>query len=336
MQSDIKIAVDAMGGDNAPGEIIKGALEALETLPIKLMLVGQSCVIEQELKNYTYDKARVDIVQASEIIGNDEVPTVAIKQKKDSSIVVGLNLVKNGEAKAFISAGCTGALLTGATVIVGRLKGVERPALATLIPNKKGFSLLIDCGANVDSKPTYLAQYAKMGSIYVENILNINAPKVGLVNIGAEREKGDTLTKEAYPLLEQAGINFIGNVEAREVPFGKADVIVCDAFVGNVILKYTEGFAKALLSIMKAEIMQGTLSKLGALLIKPALKRMMKKLDYTEYGGAPLLGLKGLVVKTHGSADANAVKNTIKQCVNLVQTQVVEKTSAKILENNQL
>jgi glycerol-3-phosphate acyltransferase PlsX len=242
--------------------------------------------------------------------------------------------VKNGEAKAFVSAGCTGALLTGATVIVGRLKGVERPALATLIPTKKGFSLLIDCGANVDSKPTYLAQFAKMGSIYMENILNINSPKVGLVNIGEEREKGDTLTKEAYPLLEQAGVNFIGNVEAREIPFGKADVVVCDAFVGNVILKYTEGFAKVLLSIMKAEIMQGALSKLGALLIKPALKRMMKKLDYTEYGGAPLLGLKGLVVKTHGSADANAVKNTIKQCVNLVQTQVVEKTSVKILENN--
>jgi glycerol-3-phosphate acyltransferase PlsX len=173
-----------------------------------------------------------------------------------------------------------------------------------------------------------------MGSIYMENILNINSPKVGLVNIGEEREKGDTLTKEAYPLLEQAGVNFIGNVEAREIPFGKADVVVCDAFVGNVILKYTEGFAKVLLSIMKAEIMQGALSKLGALLIKPALKRMMKKLDYTEYGGAPLLGLKGLVVKTHGSADANAVKNTIKQCVNLVQTQVVEKTSVKILENN--
>lgn len=334
MEGNIKIAVDAMGGDNAPLEIIKGAIDALEILPIKLLLVGQTDKIEIELKKYTYDKTRVEIIQASEIIGNDETPTVAIKQKKDSSIVVGLNLVKNAEAKAFISAGCTGALLTGATVIVGRLKGVERPALATLIPNKKGFSLLIDCGANVDSKPTYLAQFAKMGSIYAENILNIKSPRVGLVNIGEEREKGDTLAKEAYPLLEQAGVNFIGNVEAREIPLGKADVIVCDGFVGNVILKYTEGFAKALFGIMKAEIMQGTLSKLGALLIKPALKRMMKKMDYTEYGGAPLLGLKGLVVKTHGSADANAVKNTIKQCVNLVQADVIAKTSVKILENS--
>lgn len=326
----MKIAIDAMGGDNAPLEIIKGSIEALEKFPIQIMLVGQSDKIKYELTKYKFDKSRVEIIQATEIIGNDEVPTVAIKQKKDSSIVVGLNLVKEGKAEAFISAGCTGALLTGATVIVGRLKGIERPALATLVPNKKGFALLIDCGANVDSKANYLVQYAQMGSIYVENILHIKSPKVGLVNIGDEEEKGNALSKEAYPLLKNASVNFIGNVEARDIPLGKADVVVCDAFVGNVILKYTEGFAKALLSIMKAEIMQGTISKIGALLIKPSLKRMMKKLDYTEYGGAPLLGLKGIVVKTHGSADANAIKNTIKQCVNLIETKVIEKTMDKI------
>lgn len=334
MSEQIRIALDAMGGDNAPSEIIKGALLALNDLPIKLILVGQSDKIKAELKKHKVDKSKLEIVQASEIIGNDEIPTLAIKQKKDSSIVVGLNLVKQKKAEAFISAGCTGALLTGATVIVGRLKGVERPALGTLIPNKKGFELIIDAGANVDSKPTYLAQFAQMGSIYVENMLNIKNPKVGLVNIGEEKEKGNTLTKEAYPLLENAGINFIGNVEAREIPMGKADVVVCDAFVGNVILKYSEGFAKALLSIMKAEIMQGLTSKLGALLIKSSLKNMMKKLDYTEYGGAPLLGLKGIVVKTHGSADANAVKNTVKQCYNLVKTKVIDKTAQKISEQN--
>lgn len=328
----MKIAVDAMGGDNAPSEIIKGCVEAIESLPIQLLLVGQSDKIKHELKNYKFDKNKIEIVQASEIIGNDEVPTVAIKKKKDSSIVVGLNLVKQQKAEAFISAGCTGALLTGATVIVGRLKGVERPALGTLIPNKKGFELIIDAGANVDSKPTYLAQFAQMGSIYVENMLNIKSPKVGLVNIGAEKEKGNNLTKEAYPLLENAGVNFIGNIEAREIPMGRADVVVCDAFVGNVILKYSEGFAKALLSIMKAEIMKGFSSKIGAVLMKPALKSMMKKMDYTEYGGAPLLGLKGIVVKTHGSADANAVKSTIKQCCNLVETKVIEKTAKKISE----
>lgn len=328
----IKIAIDAMGGDNAPSEIIKGAAEALEgNLPIKLLLVGQSDKIKAELKKYKVDKSKIEIIQASEIIGNDEIPTAAIKKKKDSSIVVGLNLVKQQTAQAFISAGCTGALLTGATVIVGRLKGVERPALGTLLPNKKGFALLIDAGANVDSKPTYLVQFAQMGSIYVENMLNIKSPKVGLVNVGEEREKGNTLVKEAYPLLEQANLNFIGNVEAREIPMGKADVIVSDGFVGNVILKYSEGFAKALLSIMKAEIMQGMTSKLGALLIKPALKRMMKKLDYTEYGGAPLLGLKGIVIKTHGSADSNAVKSTIKQCYNLIQAKVIDKTAQKII-----
>lgn len=326
----MKIAVDAMGGDNAPAEIVKGCIQAIENLPATIVLVGQADKIKQELKNYKYDKNKIEIVNASEIIENDEVPTAAIKKKKDSSIVVGLNLVKQKNAEAFISAGCTGALLTGATVIVGRLKGVERPALGALIPNKKGFSLLIDAGANVDSKPTYLAQFAQMGSIYVENVLGIKSPRIGLVNIGEEKEKGNSLTKEAYPLLEQSGINFIGNIEAREIPMGKADVIVCDAFVGNVILKYSEGFAKALLSIMKHEIMQGIRSKIGALLIKPSLKRMMKKMDYSEYGGAPLLGLKGIVVKTHGSSDANAVKNTIKQCVNLINTKVIDKTSQKI------
>lgn len=332
MSQEVIIAVDAMGGDNAPQEIIKGSIEALKEYPIKLMLVGQSDKIEEELKKYEYDKDRIEIIHASEIIGNDEVPTAAIKAKKNSSIVVGLNLVKQEKAAAFISAGCTGALLTGATVIVGRIKGVERPALATLLPNKKGFSLLIDCGANVDSKPNYLVQFAKMGSIYMENIMNIKNPSVGLVNIGAEEEKGNSLAKEAYPLLKNSNVNFIGNIEAREIPMGKADIVVCDAFVGNVILKYTEGFAKALLSMMKAEITQGFISKIGALLIKPALKKMMKNLDYTEYGGAPLLGLKGIVIKTHGSADAKAVKNTIKQSYNIIVTQVVAKTSEKISE----
>ncbi len=330
MSEYIKIALDAMGGDNAPSEIVKGAILALEKFNIKLILVGQNDKINEELKKYSYDKNRIEIINASEIIENDEVPTVAIKQKKDSSMVVGLNLVKKGDAQAFISAGCTGALLTGATIIVGRLKGIERPALATLIPTKVGFSLIIDCGANVDSKPNYLVQFAQMGSIYVENILNKKSPKVGLVNIGEEKEKGNTLVKEAYSLLENAKVNFIGNVEARDIPMGKADVIVCDAFVGNVILKYTEGFAKVLFGIIKNEITQGFVSKIGALLIKPSLKRMKKKLDYTEYGGAPLLGLKGIVIKTHGSADANAIKNTIKQCVNLIETKVIEKTSEKV------
>lgn len=330
MAEDIIIAVDAMGGDNAPTEIIKGSIEALKEYPVKLMLVGQSDKIEAELSKYEYDKSKIEIVHASQVIGNDEVPTSAIRAKKDSSIVVGLNLVKQEKAQAFISAGCTGALLTGATFIVGRLKGVERPALATLLPNRKGFSLLIDCGANVDSKPNYLVQFAKMGSIYMENIMNIKNPTVGLVNIGVEEEKGNALAKETYPLLKEANINFMGNIEAREIPMGKADIVVCDAFVGNVILKYTEGFAKSLLGMMKDEITQGFVSKIGALLIKPALKKMMKKLDYTEYGGAPLLGLNGIVVKTHGSADANAVKNTIKQSYNIVKTQVVAKTSEMI------
>ncbi len=323
----IKIAVDAMGGDNAPFEIVKGAVEAVnERKDITVCLTGQETVIKKELEKYTYNKEQIEIVNASEVIETGEPPVNAIRKKKDSSIVVGMNLVKNGQADGFVSAGSSGAVLVGGQVIVGRIKGVERPPLAPLIPTEKGVSLLIDCGANVDARPSHLVQFAQMGSIYMEHVLGIKNPRVAIVNIGAEEEKGNALVKETFPLLKECpGINFIGSIEAREIPHGGADVIVCEAFVGNVILKLYEGVGATLISMVKKGLMSSFRSKLGALLIKPALKSTLKSFDATQYGGAPLLGLKGLVVKTHGSSKANEVKNSIIQCISFKEQGISDK-----------
>lgn len=316
------IAVDAMGGDNAPGAAVSGAVKAAAEMNIKILLVGQQDVIETELAKLPSSTA-VSILHAPDVIGTDEVPTTAIRRKRQSSIMLGLKAVKEGEASAFVSAGSTGALLTGATVVIGRKPGVERPALGALLPNRKGFTFLVDCGANVDCKPTYLAQFAQMGSEYMSKARGVKAPRVGLVNIGAEREKGNALVKEAYGLLEEAarefGLNFVGNVEARDIPAGVVDVAVCDAFVGNVILKYTEGLAMGLLGMVKDELMSSTLSKLGALMAKGAFGRLRKRLDSDEIGGAPFLGLNALVVKAHGSSNDTAVCSAVRQCVNYLE-----------------
>lgn len=323
----IKIAVDAMGGDNAPSEIVKGAVEAVSERPdITVCLTGQEDIIKKELEKYTYKKEQIEIVPASEVIETGEPPVNAIRKKKDSSIVVGMNLVKRGEADGFVSAGSSGAILVGGQVIVGRIKGVERPPLAPLIPTEKGFSLLIDCGANVDARPSHLVQFAQMGSIYMEHVMGVKRPRVAIVNIGAEEEKGNALVKETFPLLKECpGINFIGSIESREIPHGGADVIVCEAFVGNVILKLYEGVGATMISMIKKGMMSSLRSKIGALLIKPALKSTLKSFDASQYGGAPLLGLKGLVVKTHGSSKANEVKNSIIQCIAFKEQAISEK-----------
>ncbi len=327
IMSEVKIAVDAMGGDNAPGEIVRGAVEALEERSeIKVILVGKEDKIRQELGKYTYDDSRMEIVNAMEEIGFDEPPVMAIRTKKDSSIVVGMNLVKAQKADAFVSAGSTGAILVGGQLIVGRIRGVERPPLAPLIPTTKGVSLLIDCGANVDARSSHLVQFAKMGSIYMENVVGVRKPKVAIVNIGAEEEKGNMLVKETYPLLKECtDIHFIGSIEARDIPKGMADVIVCEAFVGNVILKLYEGLGAALMGKMKEGLMSNLRSKIGAVLIKPALKKTLKSFDASQYGGAPLLGLKGLVVKTHGSSKSLEVKNSIIQCIAFHEQGINEK-----------
>ncbi len=327
MSDMVKVALDAMGGDNAPKEIVKGAVEAIQTeKKIKVYLVGKEDAIRRELSAYQYPEDQVEIVHASEVIETAEPPVNAIRNKKDSSIVKGLNLVKAGECDAFVSAGSSGAVLVGGQVIVGRSKGVERPPLAPLIPTEKGASLLIDCGANVDARPSHLLQFAKMGSIYMENIMGVKNPRVAIVNIGAEEEKGNALVKETFPLLKECkDINFIGSIEARDIPAGQADVIVCEAFVGNVILKLYEGVGATLIKKVKAGMMTSLRSKIGALLVKPALKQTLKAFDLEEYGGAPLLGLRGLVVKTHGSSKAVEVKNTILQCMTFKEQDIIGK-----------
>ncbi len=323
----IRVAVDAMGGDNAPLEIVKGGLLAAEERKdIRVILVGKEEVIRKIIREQGKDENLVDIVNAGEVIETGEPPVLAIRKKKDSSIVVGMKLVKDGGADAFCSAGSSGAVLVGGQLIVGRIKGVERPPLAPLIPTEKGPALLIDCGANVDARPSHLVQFAQMGSVYMENIVGIKNPRVGLVNIGVEEEKGNALAKETFPLLKACpGINFVGNVESREIPHGAADVYVTEAFTGNVILKLYEGLAMTLLSNIKRGIYSSTRAKIGGLLIKPALKKTLKTFDVNHYGGAPLLGLKGLVVKTHGTADAEIVRNTIFQCVTFNEEQINEK-----------
>lgn len=333
MQEVIRVAVDAMGGDNAPGEIVKGAIEAVNTRrDIQVVLVGQQEVIAEELKKYTYEKDQIEIKNATEVIETAEYPVNAIRKKKDSSIVVGMNMVKQKEADAFVSAGSSGAVLVGGQVIVGRIRGIERPPLAPLIPTETGVSLLIDCGANVDARSSHLVQFARMGSIYMENVVGIKNPRVAIVNIGAEEEKGNALVKETYPLLKECkDINFVGSIEAREIPHGGADVIVCEAFVGNVILKLYEGLSSTLIGVVKQGMLSSLKSKIGAALALPALKKTLKSFDASQYGGAPLLGLNGLVVKTHGSSKAKEVKNSIIQCVTFKEQDINNKIKKNIV-----
>lgn len=333
MAEMVRVAVDAMGGDNAPGEIVKGAVEAVNAdKRIKVFLVGKEPVVREELKKYTYPAEQLEIVHAEEVIETAEPPVMAIRKKKDASITKCMNMVKEGRCDAVVSAGSTGAVLVGGQVIVGRIKGVERPPLAPLIPNAKGVSLLLDCGANVDARPSQLVQFAKMGSIYMESVIGVKNPKVGLVNIGVEEEKGNALTKEAYPLLQNCPeIHFIGNVEARDIPAGVADVLVCEAFAGNIVLKMLEGVSSVLVSKIKEGMMSSLGSKIGALLVKPALKKTLKGFSTEEYGGAPLLGLNGLVVKTHGSSKSIEIQNSILQCIAFKEQNINEKIREQIV-----
>jgi len=333
----VNVALDAMGGDNAPEAIVQGAVDAIkENSNIKVYLVGKENLVKEELSKYTYNAEQMEVVDATEVIEMAEPPVMAIRKKKDSSIVKALHLVKDGTCDAFVSAGSSGAVLVGGQLIVGRIKGVERPPLAPLIPTETGASLLIDCGANVDARPSHLVQFAKMGSVYMESIMGIKNPKVAIVNIGAEEEKGNALVKETFPLLKNtAEINFIGSIEARDIPKGYADVIVCEAFVGNVILKLYEGVGGTLIKKVKEGMMTSLRSKIGALLVKPALKTCLKSFDLEEYGGAPLLGLKGLVVKTHGSSKAVEIKNTILQCQAFKEQNINEKIKNIIVKNEE-
>ncbi len=324
MSERVRIAVDAMGGDYAPAEPVRGAVDAVNAEErIEVIFTGDEALIRKELANLSYPEDRVRIVATTEVIETGEPPVKAIQSKKNSSLVVGLQLVHKGEADAFVSSGSTGAVLVGGQAIVKKIRGIQRAPLAPLIPTQKGASLLIDCGASVDARPQHLVQFAVIGSIYMKEVMGLKNPRVGLINIGVEEEKGNALCKETYPLLQACeDINFIGNVEARDVPAGAADVYVTEAFVGNVVIKTFEGVGGVLLQEMKSAMMSSARSKIGGLLVKPALKETLKKFDSSNYGGAPLLGLKGLVMKTHGSSKAKEFRNTLLQVLQFQEKDV--------------
>lgn len=320
----MKIIIDAMGGDNAPQAPISAGTKAAKELGVEIVFVGKTDLIENELKKYDYPKDKVTIVHAETYISNHEEPAKAVRSKKDSSIVVAATLLKKGQGDALLSMGNTGALLAAGLLIVGRIKGVLRPALAALLPSAKGPKMLIDAGANTNCKAENLVQFAVMGSIYMRDVMDIKSPVVGLMSNGEEEEKGDELTKETYPLLKKAPINFIGNIEGRDVMEGTADVITCDGFVGNVILKTVEGMGSVVGREVKQIFTSGILSKLGALFVMNGINSFKKRMDYREYGGAPLLGTKKPVIKGHGSSDSKAVFSAIKQAKKFVETGIIE------------
>ena len=321
----MKIYVDAMGGDLAPEAPVKGALEALRQYPgLEIILAGKLEEITPFLGDYRDVEDRLTLEEAPEVITNHESPVMGVRKKVNSATVQGMLKVRSGEADGFVSAGSTGATLAGGMFRLGRIPGVERPALAPLMPNGNGHFLLIDCGANVDCKPEYLLQFGIMGDAYMKGVMGMKNPRVGLVNIGAEAEKGNALVKETYPLMEKGPFNFVGNVEARDIPLNQADVVVTDGFGGNLILKYTEGLETALLGLIKKELVADTRGKIAGLIAKPAFRRVKKAMDSDEIGGAPLLGVQGAVVKAHGSSNAYAFRSAIGQCVKMIDGHVVD------------
>ncbi len=331
----MKIYLDAMGGDHAPQATVEGAKEALTLHPqITVELAGPAEAVQPEVDRVFADapalRKRLVVTDCPDVITNDESPVMAVRKKKNSAIVDGMLKMREGKVDAFVSAGSTGAVLAGGMFRLGRIPGIDRPALAPLLPNGKDFFLLIDCGANVDCRPEYLSQFALMGNAYMQGMRGIVSPRIGLVNNGAESEKGCALTKAAYELLAESPLNFVGNVEARDITGDVADVIVCDGFVGNVILKFMEGVAGTLMGIIKKEITADTRGKIGALLAKPAFMRVKKTMDYTEVGGAPLLGVNGNVVKAHGSSNAHAIACAIRQAVDMIDADVVGKISTRL------
>lgn len=328
----MRVVVDGMGGDNSPQAIVEGCVLAQKEYGVEIIITGPKEKIEAELAKHEYNKNAITIVDAREVISTNEAPVKALKTKKDSSLVKALDLVKSGEADAVVSAGSTGAFLAGCTLIVKRIKGISRPALAPVMPGKNGPFMIIDAGANADCKPQYLTQFAQMGKVYFENVLGVNNPTVGLVNIGEEEEKGNDLTKAAYQLLKEEDINFIGNIEPRDIPKGKVNVLVCDGFVGNTVLKMYEGVAETILSEIKTEIMGSFVTKIGGALLTPVFKRFKKHYDYKEYGGAAFLGVNGICIKAHGSSDARALKNAIKVSKVYYDTGVLEKMKSAFAE----
>ncbi len=331
----MSIVVDAMGGDDAPGEIVKGiALASLE-YDKKIILTGPKKLLESELEKYEHDSKKISIQHAPEVIGMGDTPARAIRKKKDSSIVVAARMVKEGKAEAFVSAGNTGAVMAASTLVTGRIKGIDRPAIATIFPALKGETLVLDVGANVDSTPKNLLQQAWMGQLYSKQLMGKSNPKVALLSVGEEEKKGNKLTREATKLLkEESNLNFVGNAEGRDIFTGEYDIIICDGFVGNVVLKMAEGLSDTIFKVIKREIKSSILSKIGGLLLKPAFKRVAKSLDYTEYGGAPLLGIDGITIIGHGSSNAKAIKNAVRAASESIDAELVNSIKANLEGRN--
>jgi glycerol-3-phosphate acyltransferase PlsX len=318
----MKIAVDAMGGDNAPHAIIEGSVQAAREYGTSLVLVGVEDIVKQELENHDVRGLNIEVKHASQVVDMDDLPSIALRRKPDSSIRIAISLIRDGIAHAVVSAGNTGASMAIAKVVCGTLEGVERPAIAAVIPNLKQATIVLDVGANVDSKPRHIVQFAVMGHVYAKDILNIENPRIGLLNIGVESSKGNELTKEVFEALKRTELNFIGNVEGRDVFNGKVDVVVCDGFVGNIVLKVTESFAETMGIVLKGEFSKNVRTKAGYMLIKPEISHLKRKMDYAEYGGAPLLGINGVLIKAHGSSGAKAIKNAIRVAGESIHQQV--------------
>ena len=332
----MRIVVDGMGGDNAPKAVVGGVVEAIKEYDVEIVVTGDKDLLEKEFSSYEFDRSKLEIIHTTEVIENEDKPVQAIRRKKDSSMVVGLNLIKEKKADAIVSAGSTGALLTGATLIVGRIKGIDRPCLCPCMPNIKGsMTIIADSGANADCKPRNLSEFAMMANIYLKKVLNVESPRIGIANIGSEEGKGNELVKAAYEELKSMDLNFVGNIEGRDVIEYKADVIVCDGFTGNIMLKTCEGVALGMMKLMKETLMSSTKGKLGALLIKDDLRKLKAFLDYSEYGGAPFLGVKGGVIKAHGSSDAKAIKNAINQAIHFVNGNVVEDIESYLIDKKE-
>ncbi len=329
----MRIIVDGMGGDNAPVEIVKGVVEASKLTEHKIVLIGKEEILNKELKKHRYDKEKIFVENADEVIKTSDAPVKAVRTKKNSSMVKGITMVKEGQGDIFISAGNTGALMAGGLFILGRIQGIDRPAIASVYPIMGGkASLLVDAGANSEGKPENLLEFATMGSIYMDKVLGRENPKVGLVNIGVEENKGTIVVKAAHEMLSRSNLNFVGNVEARDLPFGASDVIVCDGFVGNVILKLTEGLAMSIADLLREKFTSGLKAKMGSVLLYDKMKSIKAEFDYSEYGGAPILGVRGAIVKMHGSSNSNAVKNTILKAIPYAEKNVVQIITDAVLE----
>src|SRR2546427_2425266 len=318
----IRIAVDAMGGDYAPDEIVKGALLAAAEYPIEVILVGKEEVVRQTLAAAGYIPRNIEVVDAREVVEMDDNALTPLRRKRNSSVRVCANLVAEGRAQAFVSAGNTGATWTSARAVMGMIEGVSRPALAAILPRLEGHTVLLDVGANVDAKPNHLREFAVMGHFYAQMLFGLEAPRVGLLSIGEEEGKGNELTKETFRVLKETGLNFIGNVEGRDVYNGNADVVVCDGFIGNVVLKVSESLAETVGSMIKEEITRTPLRQIGGLLAQGALAGLKKRIDYSEYGGAPLLGVKGGCIVSHGRSNAKAMKNAIRMAADFARNRI--------------